>query len=175
MGVLAFYDDQYKQAQQDLSFALSLFPPELPRPDSESQSRRLLDTVAFKNKLLLLSYLVPVNILAGQCPSLTLLAQYPFLDRLFGQLVDAIGKGQLGRFDLVLDSQRKLFIQRDIYLAVERCRIICFRNLVRRVFLIREKKTRLELHDVLTAVVVAGCTTVDMDEIECMVANLIDK
>ncbi|KAI8619771.1 hypothetical protein BC830DRAFT_1102634 [Chytriomyces sp. MP71] len=162
MGVLAFYDEQYKRAQGELTWALQNFPPLTTHPRKHNQA-------------LLLSHLIPVNLIAGRIPSPALLGAHPRLRALFADLIDALGAGRLGDFDVALAERQRELIGRGVYLTLERSRIVCFRNLVRRVFLIRNKTTRLELQDVLTAVHMAGCTDVDMDEIECMVANLIDK
>ncbi|KAI8616173.1 hypothetical protein BC830DRAFT_1063678 [Chytriomyces sp. MP71] len=162
MGVLAFYDEQYKRAQDELTWALQHFPP------LTTQTRK-------HNQALLLAHLIPINLLAGRTPAPALLGGHPRLRALFADLIDALGAGRLGDFDAALAQRQMELIGKGLYLTLERCRIVCFRNLARRVFFIRDKTTRLELRDVLTAVHVAGCTDVDMDEIECMVANLIDK
>ncbi|ORY48516.1 hypothetical protein BCR33DRAFT_714288 [Rhizoclosmatium globosum] len=161
MGVLAFYDEQYRKAQDDLSFALINFAP-------------LTTPARIHNRKLLLTHLIPINLLSGISPSDVVYSNHPELSDLFGDLVNAIEAGKLGSFDELLQRKQKGLIRAGVYLTIERCRIICFRNLARRVFLIRGKPTRLELQDILTAVTVAGCEA-DMDEIECMVANLIDK
>ncbi|KAI8841763.1 PCI domain-containing protein 2-like protein [Chytridium lagenaria] len=57
----------------------------------------------------------------------------------------------------------------------ERCRFLCFRNLAKKVWLCKGKPTRIEFSAFLSAVHFAGCTDVDTDEVECMLANLIDK
>ncbi|KAJ3350480.1 hypothetical protein HDU83_009680 [Entophlyctis luteolus] len=165
MGVLAFYDEQYKKAKEDLNFCLENFPA------SSNDTAPQIES----NKILLLTYLVPVNLMAGIAASQRLFGISPILRVLFEEIQNAVGKGMLGLFDKLLEEKRKILIDRDVYLAIERCRLICFRNLARRTFLILEKPTRLDLNDILKAVFAAGCSSVDMDEIECMVANLIDK
>ncbi|KAI9338255.1 hypothetical protein BDR26DRAFT_821474 [Obelidium mucronatum] len=161
IGVLAFYEEQYSKAQENLSFALQNFAP-------------LTSPERIQNRVLLLTHLIPINLLTGISPSPALFEAHPQLDHLFRDLVGAIGAGLLGTFDDLLAQKQKALIKAGVYLTMERCRLICFRNLAKRVFLIREKNTRLVLQDILTAVTVAGCVA-DMDEIECMVANLIDK
>ncbi|KAI8829345.1 PCI-domain-containing protein [Chytriomyces cf. hyalinus JEL632] len=163
MGVLAFYDEQYKRAQEELIFALQNFPP-------------LTTPTRVHNHNLLLVHLIPVNLLSGRIPASNILQpHHPQLVDMYTDLISAIGSGRLGDFDALLDEKQNELIRRGVFLTMERCRIVCFRNLARRIFLIRNKTTRLDLNDILLGAQVAGCDDVSMDQIECLVANLIDK
>ncbi|KAJ3378114.1 COP9 signalosome (CSN) subunit [Entophlyctis sp. JEL0112] len=122
MGVLAFYDEQYKKAKEDLNFCLENFPA------SSNDTAPQIES----NKILLLTYLVPVNLMAGIAASQRLFGISPILRVLFEEIQNAVGKGMLGLFDKLLEEKRKILIDRDVYLAIERCRLICFRNLARR-------------------------------------------
>lgn len=65
-----------------------------------------------------------------------------------------------------------VFVQHGTFLVIERWRKIVFRQLVKRVWLVQGKESRLAVDAVRTALVFTG---VDMDEaeVECILANLI--
>ncbi|KAJ3413220.1 COP9 signalosome (CSN) subunit [Chytridiales sp. JEL 0842] len=163
-GVMAFYSEHYKKAEEHLMFCLQRCRAKGPNP-----------TVYKKNKGLILNYLIPARLLAGHVPHPDLLKKYPTLQRTYGGLIDAVGKGDVGGFDKILAEKERELIRRGTYLAVERCRFMCFRNLARRTWVIKEKANRIEFSAFQTAVRTSGVKNVEMEEIECMLANLIDK
>jgi hypothetical protein len=57
------------------------------------------------------------------------------------------------------------------YLLLEKCKVVCYRNLFRRVHLLLEKH-QISLVDVASALKYLGMPA-DLDEVECIVANLI--
>ena len=167
-----------------------------PRRDKESRvtSIRLrplhLDWLTSDPRLVL-TYLIPCHLLnTHTLPSTHLLAPYPRLERLFRPLAQCIKKGDLAGFDSALATGEDEFVKRRIYLTLERGRDIALRNLFRKVFLaggFEESKdgsppirrTRIPLKEFGAAVRLGNRTDsaakTDMDEVECLLANLIYK
>jgi hypothetical protein len=85
----------------------------------------------------------------------------------------------------------RVFVRRRVYLALESCRLVVLRNLMRRVFLAggheagkeggpMVRRTRIPIAEFLAAVRVSAggggaVMAVDRDEVECFIANLIYK
>lgn len=140
---------------------------------------------------LLLTYLIPCHLLTTHTlPSKSLLAPYPNLEALFRPLCDCIRRGDLSGFDAALSAGEIEFVKRRIYLTLERGRDICLRNLFRRVFFAggfeeaREgqapiRRTRIPVTEFAAAFRVGNkaaiVSRIDIDEVECFLANLIYK
>jgi hypothetical protein len=60
---------------------------------------------------------------------------------------------------------------RGIYLLLEKCKTVCYRNLFKRVYIVLEKP-HLSLPDIAKAFKWLGMP-MDLDEVECILANLI--
>ena len=140
---------------------------------------------------LILTYLIPCRLLTThKLPTRTLLAPYPRLETLFRSLALCIRHGDLSGFDAALASGEHEFVQRRIYLTLERGRDIALRNLFRKVFLAGGfeeakdyqaplRRTRIPVAEFAAAIRLGtktdGTVPVDMDEVECFLANLIYK
>ena len=179
VGVIHFLDEDYEQAQQNLTEALN------------SCHRN-----AMRNKALILTYLVPTRMLTTRSlPSRKLLKPYPRLSTLFLPLVSAIRSGSLGAFDQALAAGEVSFVKRRIYLTLERGRDICLRNLLRQVYLAAgtdeqgARRTRIRVDEFGAAIRLGETKGVDgdtvmsdgdsrgieSDEVECLLANMIYK
>ncbi len=119
-----------------------------------------------------------------------MLAPYPNLEPLFRPLCACIKRGDLAGFDAALAAGELEFVKRRIYLTLERGRDICLRNLFRRVFFAggfeeaKEgqapvRRTRIPVTEFAAAFRVGNkavsASRIDMDEVECFLANLIYK
>ena len=141
---------------------------------------------------LILTYLIPCHLTrTGQLPTASLLAPYPRLTALFAPLAAAIRAASLSAFDDALLAGSRVFVRRRVYLALESCRLIVLRNLMRKVFLAGglepgkdgappARRTRIPIAEFLAAVRVSAggdraAMAVDRDEVECFIANLIYK
>jgi COP9 signalosome complex subunit 12 len=140
---------------------------------------------------LILSYLIPCHLLTTHTlPTKALLAPYPRLEALFRPLCSCIKRGDLPGFDAALLSGEHEFVKRRIYLTLERGRDIALRNLFRLVFLAggfeeaKEgqapiRRTRIPVAEFAAAIRLGSKTEsaarVDIDEVECFLANLIYK
>mmetsp|Transcript_9811 Transcript_9811/g.15079 ORF Transcript_9811/g.15079 Transcript_9811/m.15079 type:complete len:400 (-) Transcript_9811:12-1211(-) len=151
-GRLNMFEDQYEAAESNLDYAL-----------------KHCHRAAIKNKKGILRYLVPVKLLRGRLPTAQLLQKYSLHE--FIPLVDGIRKGDLRTFNEGLLKYQDLFIRRGTYLLLEKCKTVCYRNLFKRVFAI-SGKTQIPLDNVARSFKWLGMH-IDLDEVECILANLI--
>ena len=131
-GVAAFLDEDYPAADEALSTTLNLMPHA-----SSAAAAQLHDADRArleKNRVLVLTYLVPIRLLRhGKLPSPALLAAHPQLNQLFAPLVSSLKRGDLRGFDAALEEAEGELVKRRIYLTLERARDVCVRNLFRQV------------------------------------------
>ena len=136
-------------------------------------------------------YLVPCHIVTTHTlPSKHLLAQFPRLEKLFRPLGNCIRKGDLVGFDAAMSAGEEEFVKRRIYLPLERGRDIALRNLFRKVFIAggfeepKEgqppiRRTRIPVGEFAAALRIGthadAKSRVDIDEVECLLSNLIYK
>jgi hypothetical protein len=137
---------------------------------------------------LILTYLIPCHLLTTHTlPTLALLSPYPRLQKLFLPLSRCIKKGDLSGFDAALIAGEDEFVKRRIYLTLERGRDVALRNLLRKVFIAggfedaKEpggppvRKTRVQVAEFGAAISIGSKETMDNDEVECLLANMIYK
>jgi len=117
VGRKAMFDSNYKSADEFLSFAFCKCP-----------------SLYTKNKRLILIYLVPVKMLLGFMPEKKILEKYNILE--FYELSCALKEGNVRKFDEVIQKHEIFFIKFGIYLIVEKLKIIAYRNLFRKVYLL---------------------------------------
>lgn len=153
VGRKAMFDSDYKAADEYLSFAFEK-----------------CNNNYTKNKRLILIYLVPVKILLGYLPSKEVLEKYDVLQ--FYELSCALKEGNILRFDQVIQRHEDFFIKNGIYLIVEKLKIIAYRNLFKKVYLIQQTH-QLDLDNFLIALKYVGEDDMTIDETQCILANLI--
>ncbi|CAK9803670.1 PCI domain-containing protein 2 [Anthophora plagiata] len=153
VGRKAMFDSDYKAADKCLTYAFE---------HCHKQSS--------KNKRLILTYLVPVKMLLGYMPKHSLLQKYNLME--FGELMEAVKKGDLRNLEEVMEKHESFFIGAGIYLIVEKLKIIAYRNLFKKVYLVLNIH-QIPVQDLLSAFEMHGIDDVDMDKVECIVANLI--
>ncbi len=118
-GVIEFLQENYTEAEQNLTEALNLCHKD-----------------SLKNQEQILTYLIPTHVVnKHQLPSNALLAPHPNISKLFLPLFTAVRSGSLAGFDEALSTAEPELVQRRIYLTLERTRDICLRNLFRKIFL----------------------------------------
>lgn len=106
---------------------------------------------------------------------------------MFLPLSRCIKKGDLSGFDAALIAGEEEFVKRRIYLTLERGRDIALRNLLRKVFIAggfeeaKEanaapvRRTRVPVAEFGAAISIGSKETMDNDEVECLLANMIYK
>lgn len=153
VGRKAMFDSDYKAADEYLTYAFE---------NCHKLSK--------KNKRLILIYLVPVKMLLGYIPSRQVLEKYDVIE--FWDLVQAVCQGNLKLFDELMEKHETFFIKCGIYLIVDKLKIIAYRNLFRKVYLILNTH-QIPVEALQAALTSLGQTDVDLDETQCIVANLI--
>uniref|UniRef100_A0A7S2YCU8 PCI domain-containing protein n=1 Tax=Entomoneis paludosa TaxID=265537 RepID=A0A7S2YCU8_9STRA len=151
-GRLSLFEDQYADAEQNLEYAF-----------------QNCHVNAVKNKRIMLRYLVPVKLYRGRLPSASLLQKYGLTE--YGPLVDSMRKGDLRTFNDTLVRFQDKFIRQGTYLLLEKCKAICYRNLFKRIHYV-VGKSQIALGHVANSFKGLG-VPIDLDEIECILANLI--
>jgi COP9 signalosome complex subunit 12 len=161
------------------------------RIESECITRTSCKALFDTTNRLILTYLIPCHLLTTHTlPTTDVLALYPRLEALFRPLCSCIKRGDLSGFDAALSQGEHEFVKRRIYLTLERGRDIALRNLFRLVFLAGGfeeakdgqapiRRTRIPVAEFAAAIrlgsKVDGGVRVDIDEVECFLANLIYK
>ncbi|KAI9730710.1 MAG: COP9 signalosome (CSN) subunit [Cirrosporium novae-zelandiae] len=174
LGVIYFLEEDYLKAEENLMAAWNMCHKD-----------------AHKNRELILTYLVPCRLLTTHTlPTPSLIAPYPRLAALFTPLGSCIRRGDLAGFDEALKAGEDEFVKRRIYLTLERGRDIATRNLFRKVFVAGGfetpkdggapiRRTRVPVAEFAAALRVGKraeeSAPVDMDEVECLLANMIYK
>ena len=160
VGRLAVFEDAYERAAEHLEYAFA---------HCHAQSVR--------NVRLILQYLIPVKLILGTLPSQKLLEKYEL--REFVDVVEAMRRGDARTLDAALSSGESTFIKQGTYLMLEKLRMSVYRTLFKKVHAIHgetadaAKANQVSLAKFQTALAWCGADDVDLDEVECIVANLI--
>ncbi|XP_071556586.1 PCI domain-containing protein 2 [Temnothorax nylanderi] len=153
VGRKAMFDSDYKIADEYLTYAFEH-----------------CHTQCSKNKRLILTYLVPVKMLLGYMPKQSLLEKYNLME--FWELKESVRKGDLRSLEGVMAKHETFFIDAGIYLIVEKLKLIAYRNLFKKVYLALNTH-QIPVLSLLVALQMYGMEDIDMDETECLLANLI--
>ena len=156
VGRLSLLNSQFARAERQLSFAFTRCPAS-----------------AHSNKRQILRYLVPVRLVLGVYPSPALLQKYdlPY----YANICRAVHRGDLRAFERELDFHQQRFIRHGSYLLVERAQVITYRNFFKRVHSLHPAGTaKLDITAFQRCLEAVGLT-MDRDEVECVLANLIYK
>ncbi|XP_046694372.1 PCI domain-containing protein 2 [Silurus meridionalis] len=153
VGRKAMFDSDFKLAEEYLSFSFQ---------HSHRSCKR--------NKRLVLIYLLPVKMLLGHMPTNLLLKKYDLLQ--FADVTKAVGEGNLLLLNEALAKHETFFIRCGIFLILEKLKIITYRNLFKKVYLLL-KTHQLPLDAFLVALKMMQVEDVDIDEVQCILVNLI--
>ncbi|PSN41832.1 hypothetical protein C0J52_14506 [Blattella germanica] len=153
VGRKAMFDSDYKLADEFLTFAF-----------------QRCHKTCWRNKRLILIYLIPVKMLLGNMPSKAVLEKYDLMQ--FLEVVQAVKQGNVLRLNNVIKQHEAFFIKCGIYLLLEKMKVLTYRNLFKKVYLLM-KTHQIPLEALLTALKYMEITDLDLDETQCIVANLI--
>ncbi|XP_036413371.1 PCI domain-containing protein 2 [Colossoma macropomum] len=153
VGRKAMFDSNFKLAEEYLSFSFQ-------------HSHRSCQ----RNKRLILIYLLPVKMLLGHMPTTQLLKKYDLMQ--FTDVTKAVSEGNLLLLNEALAKHETFFIRCGIFLILEKLKIITYRNLFKKVYLLL-KTHQLPLDAFLVALKMMQVEEVDIDEVQCILANLI--
>ena len=159
LGIKHMFDSDYRNADNLLSFSFSNCPED-----------------AFKNKRLILIFLIPVKMHIGVMPSIQLLEEYDLMH--FMKVSDAIKSGNLRKLDDALEGNSEFFWKYGIYLILEKLRIIAYRNVFKRVMLALHKSQSTKTYQILisnfqSALNLQLQEPITVEEVHCILANLI--
>lgn len=162
LGRLAVFDEKYHEAQDALTYAL-----------------KHCHVKSEKNKALILKYLIPVGLLLGRLPSPRLVQRYHGILGPYVPLAESLRSGNIGMFYETMREQRDVLVKDGTYLLLEKLQASVYRRLLRNVWIIHaqqepDKAAQIPLSMFETALNVAGMS-IEMDEIECIAANLISR
>lgn len=152
IGRLKMFEDRYEEARECLLFALKHCPK-----SCHSNRQRILVS------------LIPVQMCLGVMPSDAVRTKYGMTA--LRTLGVAVQRGDLRSYELTMRKHQRSFIRMGIFLVLEQVKIIAYRNLFKRIYLIKDN-AHLWL-GVLESVMRYLGEDADLDEIECIVANLI--
>uniref|UniRef100_A0A8C5M2J1 PCI domain-containing protein 2 n=1 Tax=Leptobrachium leishanense TaxID=445787 RepID=A0A8C5M2J1_9ANUR len=153
VGRKAMFDSDFKKAEEFLSFAFL-------------KCHRLSQ----KNKRMILIYLLPVKMLLGHMPTIQLLKKYDLMQ--FAEVTKSVSEGNLLLLTETLAKQEAFFIRCGISLILEKLKIITYRNLFKKVYLLL-KTHQLSLDVFLIALKFMKVDDVDIGEVQCIISNLI--
>ncbi|KAI9594191.1 COP9 signalosome complex subunit 12 [Syncephalis fuscata] len=157
LGLLAFREEKYLKAETDLAEAF-----------------RICQKNAIQQKERILKFLIPIRLLRGILPSRDLLKRYSRISLAYTPFIEAIRTGDVKSYDKMLFDREQLLARMGTYLTVERARYIAVRTLFRKVFVINGKDTKIPMEKFRIALRLVNIPH-DMDEIECLLANMIYK
>ncbi|XP_073988112.1 PCI domain-containing protein 2 [Rhodnius prolixus] len=155
VGRKAMFDSDYVLANENLTFAFQ-------RCHKDSK----------KNKHLILIYLVPLKILLGYLPKRSLLEKYDLLQ--LWEIGEAVRGGNARKLTEAIETHQEFFIKSGIYLILERLRLVTYRNLFKKVYMIM-KNPVLTLEDLLIALRMMESSEIELEEANCILANLIHQ
>lgn len=156
VGRLRMFEDQYVAAEQHLAYAFFKCHRD-----------------ATRNKRAVLEFLLAVRLRRGLVPQPQLLEKYG-LATIIGPLVAATIQGDLRTFNTHLTTNQTYFVQRGTFLLLQKCKLLVYRNLVKKISLIQNKASQLKLH-LFASAFAALDSPIDPDQVECVLATLIFK
>lgn len=122
VGKYAIFEGQFKKAQEALSFAFRRCTGYYP-----------------KNKRLILLHLIPVEFFVfGRAPNQKLLEKYK-LTEYFDSILSASISGNIAEFNQAIEKNEDWYIQKGIYLIIEKMRWIAYRNFIKKVYFVLTK------------------------------------
>lgn len=122
------------------------------------------------NKRLILVYLIPVNMLRGYMPAPALLAKYDLEP--FAQIVEAVKRGNLVKFNEDMAEYEDFFIENGVYLFLEKLRMTTYRNLFKTVSRL-VGSAQIAIEAFVEALRYLKDEAADTDACQCILANLI--
>lgn len=159
VGRLSVFNDNYQQADEDLSYAL-----------------KHCHRAAQKNKRTILLYLVPVRLLRGHLPKQELLEAHNLPEYI--PLVQAMKQGNIRLLNETLDTHQEKLIRTGTYIILEKLKAAVYRSLIKKIHNIHKaqdssgKSHQLPLAMLQQSLEWMG-VSMDLDEVECVLVNLV--
>uniref|UniRef100_A0ACD5Y2S1 Uncharacterized protein n=1 Tax=Avena sativa TaxID=4498 RepID=A0ACD5Y2S1_AVESA len=159
-GRLEVFNENFPVADQKLTYALMHC-----NPQSELNLRKIL------------KFLIPVKLSIGVLPMRTLLEKYNLLE--YADIVTSLRRGDLRLLKQALDRHEDQLLKCGVYLVLEKLELQVYRRLVKKIHIIQRQKEPAKAHQIKLEVLVKTLKwlgiTMDVDEVECIMACLIYK
>ena len=123
-----------------------------------------------RNRVKILRFLIPVQILSGVLPTAFLLEKYRLYE--FVDVVRAIRTGNVRLFDAVLQKFIRLWVDRGLYFLLVRAKKLLLRNLVKQVYVINGRNREIPLPLLYRAFAVGAPRVPVAEEVNCVLAGL---
>jgi nuclear mRNA export protein PCID2/THP1 len=185
LGRLALFEDRLEDARESFQFALK-YTPYKSSDNSSSSSSGSHGRDQLHNRQLILASLVPIEMSFGIMPTDIISNTYGLHELV--EIGNAIKCGNLKTFNEIFNKNKVIFIRNGTYLVIEQLKNLIYRNLFKKISIIINC-TRLNIftfHNILkklqsdnaspfagTGTTSSGADEMDIDEIECILANLI--
>lgn len=171
MGRLHLLDGRYEEAERDLQQSFEQMPKAGKKNFQQQKNNNA--QVSYHNKRLVLAYLIPAKLMRGKLPQKNLLEKYGLSE--YGPLADAVRQGDMRLFRECLVRNEWLFRRRGLFILLERLKLLVYRTLFRRTlhFVRRPGGPAVCPLDALQSALRASHVEMDLEEVECVVANLI--
>jgi hypothetical protein len=171
IGRKALFEANYSSAHEALDWAFMNCP-----------------SFAFANKRKILLHLIPVKLKRGQVPSMEMMKRFG-LDEMFGNICVAVGQGNLIALERELKTRQASLVRWGLYLILLKLRLIAYRNLFKKVQAVLKAQfggspeTARRVFQVKFSVFQTALSVrqpadqpeLSLDEVECIIANLIVK
>ncbi|KAI8471608.1 MAG: hypothetical protein J3K34DRAFT_416655 [Monoraphidium minutum] len=164
-----------------VTFFYFLGRTELYNENVELAATRLGDALAacrrdaHSHKKTILRYLVPCKMLLGELPDPALLTQYGLSE--YEDLRAAVVAGDAGLFRRALEAQQYGLVRVGLYLLVDKLQVAVYRRLIRKCVAVNRELRPDKAHQLPLALVQGVLAQqgagVDLDELECIAANLV--
>jgi hypothetical protein len=198
MGRVHMFQDHDAEAEACLSYAFRYCPLGGPAAAGGAAAMGAAAGCSrgYKNRRMILQYLVPVKLLLGAQPHPLLLERYNLPE--LAALALAVRRGDLRSFNATMEAHQVAFVRQGLFLVLEKLKLLVYRNLFKRVCMIDIAKgsgggssgeggggeagaaagasdyPRMKLAHFERALAWLGAD-MDLDEIECILANLIGQ
>lgn len=123
--------------------------------------------------------------LKGALPNRRLIQEYPQLAALYSPFFHALTPPSLATFEIALQDPmiEAHLVKRGVYLAVEGFRFVLLRCLIKKLWMVKDRGTRISLDDVEKTLGFAGwkgsqgttASTITKEEVEWLVGGLIAR
>ena len=153
IGRVKMFEDKYDEARDHLCFALRYCP-----------------RTHLRNRQRILASLVPVEMTGMVLPSSSLSSVYGLHE--YVRLGAAVKMGDIQSFEAIMRAHQRTFIRLGIFLVLEQVKNVAYRNLFKRIHQVNPASSRLDLNVFLSVFRWLG-EDIDLDEVECILANLI--
>ncbi|CAD8061493.1 unnamed protein product [Paramecium sonneborni] len=155
-GRILIFDSKFYEASQHLTQVLQ----ECPRTQKGLSCARQV-----------LKYLIPINMFIGRYPNKELIDQF----KEYELLCTSVRQGNISGLQEAIDKYRSIWIKRSLLILMDQLKVLCYRNLCRKVWLINQQANKIHLEQFQKAFRIShpANSNPTISEVCCIIANLI--